>query len=65
VAVASLIKVVWKGSIDPDAVIMMNITGGGEKRFKSNKHLHYLKPSVIFDINPNEEEVKRRLKEMF
>jgi len=44
---------------------VLNITGGGEKRFKSNKELHYLEPSVIFDINPNEEEVKRKLKELF
>ncbi len=65
VAVASLIKVVAEGSIDPDALIMLNITGGGEKRFKSNKELHYLEPSVIFDINPNEEEVKLKLKKLF
>lgn len=65
VAVASLIKVVAEGNIDPKAVIMLNITGGGEKRFKSNKDLHYLKPSMIFDINPNEEEVKANLKKLF
>jgi len=65
VAVASLIKVVAEGSINPNAVIMLNITGGGEKRFKVDKHLHYLKPSVIFDINPKEEEVKLKLKELF
>ena len=65
VAVASLIKVVAEGNIDPEAVIMLNITGGGEKRFKSNKDLHYLEPSVIFDINPNAEEVKLKLKELF
>ena len=65
VAVASLIKVVSEGNIDPEAVIMLNITGGGEKRFKADKHLHYLKPSLIFDINPNEEEVKQNLNKLF
>jgi cysteate synthase len=65
VAVASLIKVVSEGSIDPNAMIMLNITGGGEKRFKADKHLNFLKPSMIFDINPNEEEVKVSLKNLF
>jgi cysteate synthase len=65
VAVASLIKVVAEGSIDPAAVIMLNITGGGEKKFKADKELYYLKPSVIFDINPNEEAVKLKLKKLF
>jgi len=64
VVTASLIKVVAKGNIDPNAIIMLNITGGGEKRFKTDKHLHYLKPSVIFDINPNETKVKLKLKEL-
>lgn len=65
VATASLIKIVSEGKIDPNAVIMLNITGGGEKKFRTDKHLQYLKPSVIFDINPNEEEVKLKLKELF
>jgi cysteate synthase len=36
---------------------MLNITGGGEKRFKKSHSLHYLKPSYIFEINPNEEKI--------
>jgi cysteate synthase len=65
VAVASLIKVVAEGNIDPDAIIMLNITGGGEKRFKSNKDLHYLKPSVVFNINPDENEIKTKVRQLF
>jgi cysteate synthase len=65
IAVASLINVVGEGSIDPEAVIMLNITGGGEKRFKADRHLHYLKPSMVFDINPEPEEVKSKLEKLF
>lgn len=55
VAVASLVKSC--GAIDKDAVIMLNITGGGEKRMKSGKKLHYLKPAKIFGIDPSPREV--------
>jgi cysteate synthase len=65
VAVASLIKVVAEGSIDPNAVIMLNITGGGEKRFKSDKELYFLKPSIVFNINPDENEIKTKVRQLF
>lgn len=57
VATASLIQVVKDRRIDPHAVIMLNITGGGEERFKRENKLYYLKPSLVFDIHPGEEEV--------
>jgi cysteate synthase len=65
VATASLIKVVREGNINPEAVIMLNITGAGEKLFKSNKKLHYITPSLFFDINPDEEEVKQKIRNLF
>jgi cysteate synthase len=65
VAVASLIKTVRGGTIDPDAVIMLNITGGGEKRFKTDKDLFFLTPSVVFDINPEPDKVKSELGKLF
>jgi cysteate synthase len=65
VAVASLFKVVAEGTIDPNAVIMLNITGGGEKRFKSNKDLYFLKPSIVFNINPDENEIKTKVRQLF
>lgn len=55
VAVASLVKSC--ASIDKDAIIMLNITGGGEKRMKAGKELHYLKPAKIFGIDPSPREV--------
>ncbi|MBM3434939.1 MAG: cysteate synthase [Bacteroidetes bacterium] len=65
VATASLIKQVSEGKIEPDATIMLNITGGGEKRFQKDKNLHFLKPSLIFEINPDAEKVKHELKKLF
>lgn len=57
VATASLICEARKGNISPDAFVMLNITGGGEKRFKKENKVFYLKPSHIFDLNPVEENV--------
>ncbi|MDD5508732.1 MAG: cysteate synthase [Bacteroidales bacterium] len=65
VATASLIQAVNDRHIDPHAVIMLNITGGGEERFKRENTLYYLKPSLVFDIHPDEEEVLRRIGELF
>lgn len=65
VALASLINVVNEGDIKKDALIMLNITGGGEEKFKKEKELHYLKPSLIFDIDPDFEEVKEKLEGLF
>ncbi len=43
---------------------MLNITGGGEKRFHTEHELHYLKPNHIFKIDFTKEEVVRVLAEM-
>lgn len=61
VAVASLISEAQAGRIDKDATIMLNITGGGEKRYKSEHPLFYLKPSAVFGYNPTLDEVKQAL----
>jgi cysteate synthase len=65
VAVASLIEAVKKGKVEKDATIMLNITGGGIEKFKSEHKLHYLKPSIIFPIDPDPEDVKTKLAELF
>ena len=59
IATATLMKEVKSGNIPKDAVIMLNITGGGEKRFKQNRTLFYLKPNHIFGVTPTVEEVKK------
>ncbi len=65
IATASLINSAKENSIDKDALIMLNITGGGEERFKQDRDLYYLKPSTVFDINPDEEFVKSELAKLF
>ena len=57
VALASLIKLVENNQIDKDACIMLNITGAGEERATKNKELWYLKPSKVFSLSPNVDEV--------
>lgn len=65
VALASLIAEVEAGNIDPKATIMLNITGGGERRATEGKQLWYLKPSIVFDLNPDEAEVVSKVEKLF
>lgn len=65
VATATLIEYAKSGKFKDDDIIMLNITGGGEERFKNENELHYLKPSLIFDIDPKNEDVKIQLKNLF
>lgn len=65
IATATLINAVKDGTVKADDTIMLNITGGGEERFKRENELHYLKPSLIFDIDPEEEFVKKSLEGLF
>jgi len=65
IATATLIKESKCGRLDKDAVIMLNITGGGEARFKKDKDLYYPEPSVVFDINPDTELVKSRIESLY
>ena len=64
VAVATLINAVKDKKVNQDNLIMLNITGGGEQRFKSENELFYLKPILVFDINPDEELVKEQIKQL-
>ncbi len=65
VAVATLVKAVKEGEVEKDAVIMINITGGGEDRFKKEKKVTYLKPVHIFEVTPSLETVKEVLSKIF
>ena len=64
VATASLIQAVENNQLEKDAVIMLNITGGGEKRFKEDREIFYMKPTKVFDINASKEEVKEFVKNL-
>ena len=65
VATATLINTVKDGTVKNDDLIMLNITGGGEEKFKTENELFYLKPEIIFDIDPDEDLVKEKVKELF
>ena len=65
IATATLIREVNEGNIDKGALIMLNITGGGEGKFKAEKNLYYLKPSLIFKIDPDFSVVKEKLDKLF
>lgn len=65
VATASLSNAVRDGLVEKDALIMLNITGGGEEKFKHEHRLHYLEPSLVFDIDPDFEDIKEKLKSIF
>ncbi|MFI3327899.1 MAG: cysteate synthase [Rikenellaceae bacterium] len=66
VATATLIKAVADGKIEKDAVVMLNITGGGEELRKSKcKELFMLEPNIIFPIDAGFEDVIERCEALF
>lgn len=65
VATATLIRAAKQDHIDRDAVIMLNITGGGEERFRHENRLCYLEPSLVFERNVQEKELSRKLTGLF
>ena len=65
VAVATLIQAVKDGKIETEAIVMLNITGGGEEKIKKGKKLHYLEPSKVFDINPSKIDLEVALNNIF
>lgn len=65
VAVASLVKAVADGKVAKDATVMLNITGGGEEHFKEGKELWFLKPSHVFPLEPEVDDVVAKVEELF
>lgn len=65
VALATLIQAVKEGRIRREEIVMLNVTGGGEKRFMAGKKLHYLKPSIVFPLDPDPDEVGEKVSELF
>jgi cysteate synthase len=65
VATASLIKAVAEGRIDRKKIVMLNITGGGERRCQEGKKLWYLKPSLVFGLTPDTTEVVEKVEALF
>ena len=62
VALASLIQAIHINKVKPDDVVMLNITGGGEKHFMETHTIHRLEPSHIFPIGFTKADVSEVLK---
>lgn len=63
VATASLMKAVAEKTVKADDVVMLNITGGGEKLFKQHHNPWYLKPDHVFSVDASKDEIKNFVKE--
>ena len=50
VALASLVQAINNKEVQPDEIVMLNITGGGEKEFQEAHELYHLEPNHIFPI---------------
>ena len=60
-----LMKAVADGKVEKDATIMLNITGAGEARFKSEHEVYKLEPSKIFPLNAEADEVIAAVESLF
>lgn len=65
IATASLVKMVQTKQIPADALIMLNITGGGEELFKKGRQMHYLKPSLVFNLDFDEKKIHEKVGNLF
>ena len=52
VAVGSLVQAVERGAVERDAVVLLNVTGGGRERLRAETTCTPLSPSAAFDIDP-------------
>ncbi len=65
VATASLVKAVAEGKVDKEKIVMLNITGGGERKAQEGKELFHLEPSHVFPLAPDAEDVVAKVEAMF
>lgn len=65
VATASLIQAVKEGKVEKDAVVMLNITGGGVQRFKKENKPVYKKPDYVFPIEAEPDFIKKVITGLF
>ena len=65
IATASLFKAVENNMIDKDKIVMLNITGGGEKRMLSGHTVYHLKPSHVFPIDVKDDEILNAINRLF
>ncbi len=65
VATYSLMQVVRDGQVQKDDVVMLNITGGGEKHFKQERQVWNLEPSLVFPIDADPKAVLEDVANLF
>lgn len=65
VALHSLITAVKEGIVQKDDIIMLNITGGGEKRFKVSHNWINAQPHLVMDASAPAEEVIAAVDKLF
>lgn len=65
VAVASLAQAVKEGAVAKDEIIMLNITGGGEERAKSEQDVVYARPHLVLNPALPSEEIVAVVKQLF
>ena len=62
---ASLDKAVKDGAVRKDELIMLNITGGGEKLAKSHKDVIYAEPDLVLDPALSADEIISKVEKLF
>jgi cysteate synthase len=66
VAVGSLLQAVKDKKVKKDDYIALNITGGGEKRLKTENNLHYLEPMLtVTEKEIRSEHIEKKLESIF
>ena len=66
VAVGSLLQAVKDKKVTKDDYIALNITGGGEKRLKTENNLHYLEPMLtVTEKEIRSEHIEKKLESIF
>jgi cysteate synthase len=65
VALASMINCLKKGKAEKGKILMLNITGGGEKRFRKENNIYMLRPSMIIDNKLDSDVISRIAESLF
>jgi len=65
IALAGMIKSINSGKVDREKILMLNVTGGGEKRFKADNKIFYLKPDLIIDSQLETVEVIKKVESLY
>lgn len=65
VAAASLEIAVKNNVVRKDEMIMLNITGGGEKRLQSTTKVHYVQPDLVLDPSAADDDIVFAVEKLF